>query len=52
MDQPHAGGGLISPPELSPMEQEILEEYERLATNMKTVRVIGFCFVQAGCIFC
>lgn len=44
MDQPHGGGGggLISPPELSPIEQEILEEYERLATNMKTVR--GHCF--------
>jgi hypothetical protein len=37
MDQQH--GGLLSPPELSPLEQEILEEYERLATNMKTVRV-------------
>ncbi|KAM0516042.1 hypothetical protein ACHAPE_005665 [Trichoderma viride] len=40
MDQPHAGGGLISPPELSPMEQEILEEYERLATNMKTLATL------------
>ncbi|GFP58287.1 hypothetical protein ACSS6W_005486 [Trichoderma asperelloides] len=39
MDQPH-GGGLISPPELSPMEQEILEEYERLATNMKTLATL------------
>lgn len=32
------------------MEQEILEEYERLATNMKTVRAIGL-FVQAGFFF-
>lgn len=31
-------GGLLSPPELSPLEQEVLEEYERLSTNMKTVR--------------
>ncbi|KAM0455902.1 hypothetical protein ACHAO4_003984 [Trichoderma viride] len=40
MDQPHGGGSLISPPELSPMEQEILEEYERLATNMKTLATL------------
>ncbi|KAF2966154.1 DASH complex subunit Dad3-domain-containing protein [Xylaria digitata] len=26
---------LLSPPELSPLEQEVLEEYERLAENMK-----------------
>lgn len=25
------------PPELSPIEQEVLEEYERLAENMKKV---------------
>ncbi|KAH6608011.1 hypothetical protein Trco_004324, partial [Trichoderma cornu-damae] len=37
--QPH-GGGLLSPPELSPLEQEILEEYERLATNMKTLATL------------
>lgn len=37
MAQPHTGG-LLSPPELSPLEQEVLEEYDRLATNMKTVR--------------
>ncbi|KAJ2970281.1 hypothetical protein NUW58_g9744 [Xylaria curta] len=30
---------LLSPPELSPLEQEVLEEYERLAENMKKVRV-------------
>lgn len=29
---------LLSPPELSPLEQEVLDEYERLAENMKTVR--------------
>jgi len=28
---------LASPPELSPLEQEVLEEYERLAENMKKV---------------
>ncbi|KAL7812490.1 DASH complex subunit Dad3 domain-containing protein [Trichoderma gracile] len=36
MDQPHTGG-LLSPPELSPLEQEVLEEYDRLATNMRTL---------------
>jgi hypothetical protein len=29
---------LTSPPELTPLEQEVLEEYERLAENMKKVR--------------
>ncbi|KAL7951022.1 DASH complex subunit Dad3 domain-containing protein [Trichoderma barbatum] len=38
MDQQH--GGLLSPPELSPLEQEVLEEYERLATNMKTLATL------------
>ncbi|KAK4142976.1 DASH complex subunit Dad3-domain-containing protein [Dichotomopilus funicola] len=28
---------LTSPPELSPLEQEVLEEYERLAENMKNL---------------
>ena len=28
---------LISPPELTPLQQEVLEEYERLAENMKKV---------------
>lgn len=37
MDQPQANP-LLSPPELSPKEQEVLEEYERLAENMKRVR--------------
>ncbi|KAL2116806.1 hypothetical protein VTJ04DRAFT_8974 [Mycothermus thermophilus] len=26
---------LVAPPELSPLEQEVLDEYERLAENMK-----------------
>ncbi|KAL6861059.1 DASH complex subunit Dad3 domain-containing protein [Trichoderma novae-zelandiae] len=39
MDQPHTGG-LLSPPELAPLEQEVLEEYERLATNMKTLATL------------
>ncbi|KAI0906449.1 DASH complex subunit Dad3-domain-containing protein [Ustulina deusta] len=34
MDQV-ASNPLLSPPELSPLEQEVLEEYERLAENMK-----------------
>ncbi|KAK4060374.1 hypothetical protein Trihar35433_10238 [Trichoderma harzianum] len=33
-------GGLLSPPELSPLEQEVLEEYERLSTNMKTLATL------------
>ena len=28
---------IASPPELTPLEQEVLEEYERLAENMKKV---------------
>ncbi|KAH0496428.1 hypothetical protein TgHK011_003789 [Trichoderma gracile] len=39
MDQPHTGG-LLSPPELSPLEQEVLEEYDRLATNMRTLATL------------
>ncbi|KAL6881748.1 DASH complex subunit Dad3 domain-containing protein [Trichoderma longibrachiatum] len=39
MAQPHTGG-LLSPPELSPLEQEVLEEYDRLATNMKTLATL------------
>ncbi|KAI0804933.1 DASH complex subunit Dad3-domain-containing protein [Xylaria sp. FL0064] len=35
MDQTAASNPLLSPPELSPLEQEVLEEYERLAENMK-----------------
>jgi DASH complex subunit DAD3 len=30
---------LLSSPELSPLEQEVLEEYERLAENMKKVNM-------------
>ncbi|KAL7960262.1 DASH complex subunit Dad3 domain-containing protein [Trichoderma compactum] len=33
-------GGLLSPPELSPLEQEVLDEYERLSTNMKTLATL------------
>lgn len=34
------GAGLLAPPppELSPIEQDVLDEYERLAGNMKKVR--------------
>ncbi|KAL2141746.1 hypothetical protein VTI28DRAFT_2057 [Corynascus sepedonium] len=31
---------LTSPPELSPLEQEVLDEYERLAENMKNLATI------------
>lgn len=30
--------GLLSPPELTPLEQEVLDEYERLADNMNKVQ--------------
>ncbi|KAK8039245.1 hypothetical protein PG994_002009 [Apiospora phragmitis] len=31
---------LLAPPELSPLEQEVLEEYERLAENMKNLATV------------
>ncbi|KAL2265452.1 hypothetical protein VTJ83DRAFT_6552 [Remersonia thermophila] len=31
---------LVAPPELSPLEQEVLDEYERLAENMKTLAAL------------
>lgn len=37
MDPQAPAGSLLSPPDLSPLEQEVLEEYERLAENMKKV---------------
>ncbi|KAM5355594.1 hypothetical protein ACJ41O_002240 [Fusarium nematophilum] len=40
MDQGSAGGGLLSPPELTPLEQEVLDEYERLADNMNKLATI------------
>lgn len=39
MDDRPASSALLSPPELSPLEQEVLDEYERLADNMKNVRL-------------
>ncbi|KAF4499084.1 dash complex subunit dad3 [Fusarium agapanthi] len=39
MDQTQAGG-LLDPPELSPLEQEVLGEYERLADNMNKLATI------------
>ncbi|KAL2155281.1 hypothetical protein VTH82DRAFT_22 [Thermothelomyces myriococcoides] len=33
-------GLLASPPELSPLEQEVLDEYERLAENMRNLAAI------------
>jgi len=29
---------LVSPPELTPLEQQVIDEYERLAENMKKVK--------------
>ncbi|KPM39468.1 hypothetical protein AK830_g7099 [Neonectria ditissima] len=40
MDQTSTGGGLLSAPELSPLEQEVLDEYERLAENMNKLATI------------
>lgn len=37
MEQSTPSDLLISQPELSPLEQEVLDEYERLAENMKKV---------------
>lgn len=37
MDDRPGSSALLSPPELSPLEQEVLDEYERLADNMKNV---------------
>ncbi|KAI8964790.1 DASH complex, subunit Dad3 [Daldinia sp. FL1419] len=34
---------LLSPPELTPLEQEVLEEYERLAENMKKASSVITC---------
>lgn len=43
MDQSTSGNAnLLSQPELSPLEQEVLDEYERLAENMKTVGTVLF----------
>ncbi|KAI2642200.1 DASH complex subunit Dad3-domain-containing protein [Xylaria nigripes] len=35
-----ASNPLLSPPDLTPLEQEVLEEYERLAENMKKLASI------------
>ncbi|KAH6990619.1 DASH complex subunit Dad3-domain-containing protein [Ilyonectria sp. MPI-CAGE-AT-0026] len=40
MDQTSTGGGLLSQPELTPLEQEVLDEYERLAENMNKLATI------------
>ncbi|KAF9774708.1 hypothetical protein IL306_007254 [Fusarium sp. DS 682] len=39
MDQNQAGG-LLDPPELTPLEQEVLDEYERLADNMNKLATV------------
>ncbi|KAL7762251.1 hypothetical protein ACKLNR_008786 [Fusarium oxysporum f. sp. zingiberi] len=39
MDQTQAGG-LLDPPELTPLEQEVLDEYERLADNMNKLATV------------
>ncbi|KAJ4306927.1 hypothetical protein N0V88_000299 [Collariella sp. IMI 366227] len=38
---PSLGSLISSPPELTPLEQEVLEEYERLAENMKKLPATG-----------
>ncbi|CAM1504133.1 Fc.00g017240.m01.CDS01 [Cosmosporella sp. VM-42] len=38
MDQ--TASGLLSPPELTPLEQEVLDEYERLAENMNKLATL------------
>jgi hypothetical protein len=38
MDHQASSNPLLLPPEVSPLEQEVLEEYERLAENMKKVK--------------
>jgi hypothetical protein len=37
MDQGAQANALAAQPDLSPLEQEVLDEYERLAENMKKV---------------
>lgn len=46
MDQSTEGapGSLLSPPELTPLEQDVLDEYEKLAENMKKVRLLHTSF--------
>ncbi|ORY56065.1 DASH complex subunit Dad3 [Pseudomassariella vexata] len=39
MAQPSANP-LLSPPELTPLEQEVIDEYERLAENMKKLATV------------
>ncbi|KAF5564618.1 dash complex subunit dad3 [Fusarium napiforme] len=39
MEQTQAGG-LLDPPELTPLEQEVLDEYERLADNMNKLATV------------
>ena len=43
MDQATQQSNLLSPPELTPLEQDVLDEYERLAENMKKVSFIYLC---------
>ncbi|KAG6360319.1 hypothetical protein INS49_011376 [Diaporthe citri] len=40
MDDRPGSSALLSPPELPPLEQEVLDEYERLADNMKNLASI------------
>ncbi|KAF3070751.1 DASH complex subunit dad3 [Daldinia childiae] len=36
----HTPNPLLLPPDLTPLEQEVLEEYERLAENMKKLATV------------
>ncbi|KAL1878564.1 hypothetical protein VTK73DRAFT_7829 [Phialemonium thermophilum] len=38
--EPSTSSVLLSPPDLSPLEQDVLDEYERLAENMKKLASI------------
>lgn len=45
MEQQQQSNPLLnSPPELTPTEQDVLDEYERLAENMKKVHQFKFSF--------
>jgi DASH complex subunit DAD3 len=53
MDQASAETNALMgpPPELSPLEQEVLEEYERLAENMKKVSQPSLLYLPGVCVW-
>ncbi|PNY24077.1 DASH complex, subunit Dad3 [Tolypocladium capitatum] len=40
MESGSGTNNLLSPPELTPLEQEVLDEYERLANNMRQLALV------------